>query len=372
MPIFIRLLQHANAELRDQCIWALGNIAGDCPEMRDMVLASDVMYPLLMNLNAELDSSFPKLSIIRNATWTLSNMCRGRPVPAWNEVVVALPTLARLIHLDDQDTLADACWTLSYLSDVPPEHLERLDDVVNGAVIPMLVKLTGHRHHTVQTPALRAIGNIVTGNAMQTQAVIDAGGLFAMRALLGDPRVSLQKEACWAISNVTAGTAEQIQSVLEADICPKLIHLLAYADLKVKREACWALCNATSMFMENPEHVKYLVSTGCIKPLCDLLTCPDIKIILVTLGGLGNILEVGEQEAVNSRGEFNPYAVMIEECGGLDLISDLQMHKNNKVYEEAKSIIDKYFHGDDDFDLAANDTANSALQYQAPSGGFNF
>lgn len=369
VPIFIQFLQHNNPELRDQCIWALGNIAGDCPPMRDMVLANNIMYPLLTNINAELDSTFPKVSIIRNATWALSNLCRGRPVPSWNEVVVALPTLSRLITVDDQDTLADACWTLSYLSDVPPDNLERLDDVINANVISTLIKLTGNRSSTVQTPALRAIGNIVTGNEHQTQIVIDAGGLPAMKNLLNDPRISLQKEACWAISNVTAGTVDQIQCVINAEIFPKIIHMLAYADLKVKREACWALCNATSMYAEKPIQVKYLVQQGCIKPLCDLLRCPDIKIVLVALGGIRNILEVGDMEALSDEEGLNPYSLKVEECGGLDIIAELQNHKNTKIYEESKSIIDKFFGGQDDFDL---DEDIKEISYQVPSGGFNF
>lgn len=371
IPIFIKYLQHHNPELRDQCIWALGNIAGDCPQMRDMVLSHNIMYPLLTNINSELDSTFPKVSIVRNATWALSNLCRGRPVPNWNEVVVALPILARLINVDDQDTLADACWTLSYLSDVPPDHLERLDDVINANVIPTLIKLTSYRNSTVQTPALRAIGNIVTGNEYQTQVVIDAGGLPAMQNLLSDARISLQKEACWAISNVTAGTVEQIQHVINANIFPKIIHMLAYADLKVKREACWALCNATSMYAEQPSQIKYLVQQGCIKPLCDLLKCPDIKIVLVALGGIHNILEVGEMEALATEGGLNPYSVKVEECGGLNIIADLQNHKNNKIYEESKALIDKYFNGDDEFDLEDDDDVNP-INYQVPSGGFNF
>lgn len=368
VPIFIQFLQHHNHEIRDQCIWALGNIAGDCPAMRDMVLSNNIMYPLLTNINNELDSTFPTLSIIRNATWALSNLCRGRPLPNWNEVVVALPTLARLINVDDQDTLADACWTLSYLSDIPPDHLEYLNDVINANVVPTLIKLMGYQSSTVQTPALRAIGNIVTGNEQQTQVVINAGGLPAMRNLLNDRRVSLQKEACWAISNITAGTVEQIQSVIDADIFPKIIHLLSYADLKVKREACWAVCNATSMYSEQPEQVKYLVHNECIKPLCDLLTCPDFKIVLVALGGIRNILEAGEMEVISTACPQNPYAFKVEECGGLNTIAYLQQHKNQKVYDESKFIIDKFFGGDDgDFELDEGE-----LDYSIPSGGFNF
>ena len=368
VPVFIQFLQHHNPELRDQCIWALGNIAGDCPAMRDLVISNNIMYPLLTNINAELDSTFPKVSIIRNATWALSNLCRGRPIPNWNEVVLALPTLSRLITVDDQDTLADACWTLSYLSDIPPERLDYLNDVINANVVPTLIKLMGHRSCTVQTPALRAIGNIVTGNEEQTQIVINSGGLPAMRTLLYDPRISLQKEACWAISNITAGTVKQIQAVIDTDIFPKIIYLLSYAELKIKREACWALCNATSMYAERPEQVKYLVQKECIKPLCDLLKCPDIKIILVALGGIRNILEAGELELVATGSELNSYSIKIEECGGLNLIAELQTHNNQKIYDEAKLIIDKFFDGEEDnFELDVE-----KINYEVPSGGFNF
>ncbi len=36
---------------------------------------------------------------------------------------------------------------------------------------------------------------------------------------------------------------------------------------------------------------------GCIKPLCDLLTVMDVKIVEVALDGLENILRVGESIA---------------------------------------------------------------------------
>ena len=38
--------------------------------------------------------------------------------------------------------------------------------------------------------------------------------------------------------------------------------------------------------------IKYLVANNCIKPLCDLLTCSDVRIVTVALEGLENILKV--------------------------------------------------------------------------------
>ena len=77
---------------------------------------------------------------------------------------------------------------------------------------------------------------------------------------------------------------------MENNIIQPLAHLLANAEFDIRKEAAWAISNATSG--GTPEQIKYLVSAGCIKPLCDLLICADARIITVALEGLENILKV--------------------------------------------------------------------------------
>ena len=76
-------------------MWALGNIAGDSPKCRDLVLGHGAMLNLLALFNEHA-----KLSMLKNATWTLSNFCRGKPPILFEQAKVALPTLENLIQLD--------------------------------------------------------------------------------------------------------------------------------------------------------------------------------------------------------------------------------------------------------------------------------
>lgn len=116
-----------------QAVWALGNIAGDSPKCRDLVLETNALPPLLEQLKEG-----SKISMLRNATWTLSNFCRGKPQPAFVLTKMALPTLARLIHSTDEEVLTDACWALSYLSDGTNDKIQ---EVIHAGVVRRLVEL---------------------------------------------------------------------------------------------------------------------------------------------------------------------------------------------------------------------------------------
>lgn len=68
-----------------------------------------------------------------------------------------------------------------------------------------------HDQSNVISAALRAVGNIVTGDDVQTQVVLNCSALPCLLHLLSSPRESVRKEACWTVSNITAGNPHQIQ-----------------------------------------------------------------------------------------------------------------------------------------------------------------
>lgn len=368
VPIFVQLLSSPSDDVREQAVWALGNVAGDSPKCRDLVLGHGALMPLLAQLT---DNT--KLSMLRNATWTLSNFCRGKPQPPFEQSKPALPALERLIHSNDEEVLTDACWALSYLSDGTNDKIQA---VIEAGVCRRLVELLLHPSPSVLIPALRTVGNIVTGDDLQTQFIINNQALPCLLALLtNNHKKSIKKEACWTISNITAGNKEQIQAVIDANIIPPLVQLLASAEFDIKKESAWAVSNATSG--GTPEQIKYLVNQGCIKPLCDLLTCPDPRIVTVSLEGLENILKVGEAEKdVGNSSGVNLYARYIDEAEGLEKIENLQTHDNNEIYEKAVKILETYWQEEDEDQNTAPGTEGQNFAFgqaaAAPPGGFNF
>ncbi|KAI9196577.1 hypothetical protein LWI28_025123 [Acer negundo] len=358
VPIFVKLLASSNDDVREQAVWALGNVAGDSPRCRDLVLGQGALVPLLAQLNEHA-----KLSMLRNATWTLSNFCRGKPQPPFDQVSPALPALAQLVHSSDEEVLTDACWALSYLSDGTNDKIQA---VIEAGVCRRLAELLMHPAPSVLIPALRTVGNIVTGDDIQTQCIINHGALPCLLSLLThNHKKSIKKEACWTISNITAGNNEQIQTIIDAGLIGPLVNLLQNAEFDIKKEAAWAISNATSGGTH--EQVKYLVDQGCIKPLCDLFVCPDPRIITVCLEGLENILKVGEAEK-HVTGDVNHYAQLVDEAEGLEKIENLQSHDNNEIYEKAVKILEQYWLEEEDETIPSAKGICSSLEGEVHAG----
>jgi len=272
------------------------------------------------------------------------------------QVSPALPILAKLIYIFDDEVLTNVCWAISYLSDGPNEKIEA---VIEAGIPRRLVDLLKHDSASVQIPALQSVGNIATGYDAQTQVIINCGALPVLFSLLSSTKESIQKKACWVISFITGGNSNQIQAVIDTNIIPLLINLLSDGDFEIQKNACWAICNATSAGQRRPDQVRHLVSQGCIKPLCDLLACSDNKIIYVTLDGLENILKVGEmdKESGQDKPSVNQYALFIKEAGGVEKVRDCQSNINEEIFMTASKILKQYFSDDDIVDEIENEPA---------------
>ncbi|KAK8531625.1 hypothetical protein V6N13_130990 [Hibiscus sabdariffa] len=283
--IFVKLLGSPNDDVREKAVLALGNVACDSPRNRDIVLSHGALLPLLAQLNGHA-----KLSMLINATWTLSSFCMGEPQPPFDQVKPALPVLAHLIHSNNEEVIGDACWALSYLSNGTNDKIQA---VIEAGVCRRLVELLMHPSPSVLIPALRTIGHIAMGDDAETQSIIEHQALPRISNLLAnDFEKSIKEEACWTVRNITDGNKEQIQAVIKANIIPPLLHLLQSDEFDLKKAAVRAISSA--------------VRGG---------TREQIKTVTVCLEGLENISKVGEADKnMGGTGDVNLYAQMIDDA----------------------------------------------------------
>ncbi|CAF0907210.1 unnamed protein product [Didymodactylos carnosus] len=221
VPHLLRLLYSKQPNVCEQAVWALGNIIGDGPVLRDYAIELGVVHPLVHFIQQDIPVSF-----LRNVTWVIVNLCRHKePPPPVKAVQEILPALNYLISYTDITILVDTVWALAYLLDGGNLQIQL---VVDSGVVPMIVKLLDHSEVKIVTAALRAVGNIVTGTDEQTQIVLNNGALSYFPKLLKHEKDKINKEAVWFLSNITAGNQQQVQCVIEADLIPEVIRHLQH------------------------------------------------------------------------------------------------------------------------------------------------
>jgi importin subunit alpha-1 len=334
-------MMSTDANVREQCMWCIGNITGDSSEYRDIMFETEnAVNNLLLNIQHP-----ETVGLLRNATWALSNFCRGRPSPSAERVAGLLPPLAYLISMEDKDVVSDALWGLCYLTESDESNIDAL---LADGVLARCVELLGHAELTVMMPALRVIGNIISGSELQTQAALEAGALCALVPLLKNARRNVRREACWAVSNVAAGTKPQISMLLATPgMIEAVLEQVKNAEWHVRKEAAWIFCNIATA--GNAEHVCKIVASRVIPPLVDIMSNDDSRMICVVMDAVNAILKVEKQfaDSGNPAAALCRFAEQFEEAGGVQRLEELQEHACDDVFEKARDLVDQYFSSSD-------------------------
>ena len=343
VPIFVQLLSSPDASLKEQAVWALANIAGDRPEYRDGCIAVGSVEALTAIVDESLRAKSTQMT--RLGTWGLSNLCRGRPSPDFEKLRPCLASLGRALTVsNDSEVLADTAWALSYLTDTG--DAEQVSAVLSYVDVARLVSLLAHPSTAVHTPVLRVVGNLVSGQSEITNQVVKRGALAQLKGLVLSNKKSVRKEALWAVSNICADSQPMLQAVIDSGAMDRVCDLLRDGrnDGDIRKEAAWTVCNACTV--GNRQQVRTLVTDSRFRFL-EILTSylessHDTKSIKTALEAVNAILTHGEDELTN------PYAAMLEECGGLSVIEDLQQDESEEVYHAAVDILERFYNCDEE------------------------
>jgi len=364
----------ALSELSEQGIWSFGNIAGDGIAGRDACLADGVLGAVCAAARAMLAAPHDaprRISLLRNAAWTVANLCRGKPRPAAALLVPALltePLLHSLLEgTDDAAVHGDACWALSYLTASDDDIAHVVD--ARPSILPALLRCMeakGEDSDGVIAPALRAAGNVVSGTEQQTQAIVDAGVLPILAVLVGHCKPAFRKDALWAVSNIAAGSKSQAQAAAAE---PGLLGTALRAvlarkerdELPVQKEAVWVLSNLTTRGRGGTTDatMQSVVDAEVLEPLCAL--CGSDSAMHKEESELMSILEVAnamlqwssemrlkQQREEEEAGEAVPrrrrsLREEMERGAALEALEALQVHPIDKVYKKACEVVSKHW-----------------------------
>eukprot|EP01084_Bolivina_argentea_P167063 290014_1 len=330
--------QDTSISVKIPSIQALGNIAGDEGTVnRDLILSYNIISQLLPYCNPH--STQQHLSLQRNIAWTLSNLCRQKPVPKRKYIKLAMKAFSILILNNDAEILQDTCWGYSYISDGPSYN--QIDWIVQSGIVSRFIELLEHNESNVIHPTLRTIGNIVTSDDNHTQSVINYGVLNKLYILIKHTNIVIKRETCWTISNITAGSVDQIEAVISANLCKPLINILNTQPFEIAREALWAISNATSG--ANCKQISFLVNQGVIQALFKYIEGMNnklvAKMIMVMLEAIENILDAGRRlcEYGNCENKFVKY---VKEIDGVNCLKQLQSNQmvSDKIEESLVDI----------------------------------
>uniref|UniRef100_A0A158Q8R1 Importin subunit alpha n=1 Tax=Elaeophora elaphi TaxID=1147741 RepID=A0A158Q8R1_9BILA len=341
VPHLIDLINNPDHEIRELTLFALGNIAGECCQYRDLCISHGMAEKMTMVPDGTMT-----LMEARCAVWAASNLCRGKDPPVdLEKIAVLLPLFNEALYSSDSLIISDACRAFGRLLDATPESSYK--DILKPSTIECLVEHMGNPNSKISLAALLAVGNIVSGDDEQTQSVLNcANALNYIHRLLLDGEQKTKREVCWVLSNITAGTSSQIQTIFDAGIIPSLIQILKTETFQVRSEACWVIANAISG--GNREHISQIVREGALIPLSDMLTVMDCSVVVVVLKALAEILDCGEYCKVDGQ---NPYATRLEELNVIDKLEFLMLSANTEIFFKACAIMEKYYLREDDEDI---------------------
>lgn len=321
VPYLATLLTSPNDEVCAQSLWALGNVAGDSPDSRDLLLSSPDMVRYMVDKVATTQD----LSVLRNGSWALSNLCLGTEPPPWQTIKVMLPLMAQLLFGPDEEVVTNATEALARMARCPDGAAV---DIMALGVQRKLVELLIHPMSRIQDSALSTVISLLSGDDLQTEALLKVSVLSNLLILLCSQRTWVRKSACFAVSNITAGPRTHVQAVLDARIIHVLIAILRTDNFGVRREAAIAVGNAIAG--GSTDQVHYMMNEGVFAPLMDILRSDDGPMLCTGLATLQHMLRSGDKEARETH--RNPYVQLIEEAGVIDRLEQLQEHASADVY----------------------------------------
>ncbi|KAH7491851.1 hypothetical protein PRIC1_002680 [Phytophthora ramorum] len=306
VPRLLQFLEGSNHALAEHAAWVLGNIAADCEEFRQQLIANGAVLPLVKLLSNPSEKELAKTS-----AWALSNLARGFETPAkpFADAGIIPVVVKGLSQPSSQATFSEGivvevAWLLSFLTAREEEYLKLM---LENGLVDLLLPYFSTNNELLLTPILRVFGNICCGSPdhhtdewqmpyVRRLLSADSVVLPKLREFLqpvatGAQQKSLAAEATWVISNLAATEAAVVELLMQAQMLPLLGQQFKDGSYEVRREVAFALTNIALTSAAHMEKVLAL-DENILKGFLHLLTVADVAIVGNSLRFIENVLRV--------------------------------------------------------------------------------
>jgi hypothetical protein len=355
---FVHPICHSHP-LADDAAWVLGNIAADCEEFRQILIANGTIVPLTKQLAQSLEIS--NLHLAENCAWALSNLARGHETLGFPFVEAGILSIIEQALQKKQynsSILIEIAWLLSFLTAKEEKQIfETFFD--HSFLLSMLLNILKdqekEQNELVLIPIFRIFGNLCcygTMNPFVEKFFQTKSFLTQIIKYLSSWNKNKQKnshliaECAWVVSNLTAFN-ETIVFLLvqEINVLPLLGYLFLNGTFTIRKEVAFALTNIALTCKELLEQVLALknVLKGFLQLL--LFSTTDVTIVENSLRLIENILRSGKKGVL-----------LIEQNEGIDALETVQFQVQETYLAKWAEALVNEFYGEN---YNVDDTASS-------------
>ncbi|KAL0336875.1 UNVERIFIED_CONTAM: Importin subunit alpha-9 [Sesamum calycinum] len=296
LPLIIAHMgEKSSLPVAEQCAWALGNVAGEGEELRNILLSQGALQPLARMMLPN------KGSTVRTAAWALSNLIKGPDPKAATDLIRidgVLDAILRHLKRGDEELATEVAWVVVYVT------------ALSNFATSMLAK----------SDLLQIIvDRLASSNSLQL----------------------LIPESAWVLSNIAAGSVEHKKIIHSSEAVLLLMRLLSTAPFDIRKEVAYVLgnlCVAPAEGSGGPnlivEHLVSLVGGGCLVGFIDLVRSADTEAARLGL----QFMELVLRGMPNGEGPK-----LVEAEDGIDAMERFQFHENEDLRNMANELVDKYF-----------------------------
>ena len=287
----------------------MGNIAGDCTELKDLLLNQGIMQNLLVISQLQYDSKcntnftrnddvsgcpmFMYISMISTVSWVLSNLSRGSPPPTIEHLELILKGIISLMKLGINlnqnkhqiflsssghfvntkitnfidEILSNLAWSASYLTSFENFAYENASNYIikrlgESGVIKQFIELMDYDNKNMRHASNRVIGNILTGTDENTAKCLELGVLRKYHNVLTN--------YCALPFNQRSPDIPRMKQALNRE----------------RKEICWSISNIAA----GPLQHKLLILKNDLFPvLCRYLMYATAEVQRETIWAISNV-----------------------------------------------------------------------------------